>query len=115
MARMESFGRVIYVGDPLIQYRLKMNSITNLHGETALRSMDAVSMSKALGCLDDPIAPDQVPAPSPERIAAWTHGRTAKAAWCNERYLLAVCEFVKALAANPGDVCWRAVNFFSSK
>jgi glycosyltransferase involved in cell wall biosynthesis len=115
MARMESYGRVIYVGDPLIQYRLKMNSITNLHGEAALRSMEAVSMSKDLGCLDDPIAPDQVPAPSLARIAAWTHGRTAKAAWCNERYLLAISEFVQAFAVNPGDVCKRAMNFFSSK
>jgi len=115
MARMEQQGRVIYVGAPLIRYRMKMNSITNLYGEAALRSMDAVALSKMRGRLHDPISPQEVQAPTRRRIAAWTHGRMAKSAWCNEHYTTAFWHYLKAFCANPGEAFRRAHNFFLSR
>ena len=115
MARMEEQGRIAYAGIPSIQYRMKMRSITNLHGETALRSMDAVALSQREGRLHDPVSPDEVPPPCPQRLGAWTHGRNAKAAWCNQRYGKALFEYSLAFASNPRDVFKRAWNFFASR
>ncbi|MCW1885157.1 glycosyltransferase family 2 protein [Luteolibacter flavescens] len=99
--RMEKVGALGFTGYPLIEYRLRMSSVTNASGDKMLREMNAAEQSYRDGRLENPLDPDEIPAPRPRDVAAWTHGRNAKNAAANGRKVRAACEFAKAALAQP--------------
>jgi glycosyltransferase involved in cell wall biosynthesis len=102
VSRMQKLGPVAFTGEPLIEYRLRMSSVTNVSGARMLREMNAAEQSRRLDRLDDPIPPDEVPEPDRSDLAAWIHGRNAKNAAANGRSLIAAKEVFRAALANPG-------------
>lgn len=113
--RLRSRGRVIYIGQPVVNYRIRMSSVSNSKAEQTLRGINAGSRSAQLGRLDDPITPDEMPRPNWSQLAAWKHGRNAKAAWCNDAPVRALLEYGFAFIARPKDVWLRGMRFFQGR
>jgi glycosyltransferase involved in cell wall biosynthesis len=109
--RLRRKGRVIYAGEPFVNYRIRLNSISNSKAELTLRGINAALMSAKMERLDDPINPEEMPRPNWSQLAAWRHGRNAKAAWCNDKYFQAVLEYAIAFFFRPKDVFLRGVRF----
>lgn len=99
--RMEALGPLGFIGEPLIEYRLRMSSVTNLSGARMLREMNASELSRQLGRLNDPIPADEIDEPDPRDVAAWIHGRNAKNAAANGRMMVAAREVILAAIAHP--------------
>jgi glycosyltransferase involved in cell wall biosynthesis len=107
--RMEELGSLGFTGFPLIEYRLRMSSVTNDRGDHMLREMNAAEASYRARRLNDPLAAEDLPAPERRDVAAWVHGRNAKNAAANGRRLLAAREVAKAMLANPAGTFRRLV------
>jgi glycosyltransferase involved in cell wall biosynthesis len=100
--RMQALGPVGFTGEPLIEYRLRMSSVTNHRGAEMVREMRAAEESRRLGRLDDPLRPEEVPQPPWREVGAWVHGRNAKNAAANGNHLRAAWETILAATAAPG-------------
>jgi len=109
LARMAAEGRIAFLGLPLVDYRIRMSSVTNSKGSLNLRIRNATAESIRLGRLTDPLGPDEVPEPPWRQVASWTHGRNAKAAALNERKWKALTETVRAAIADPSGTFRRVV------
>lgn len=112
--RMEALGPLGFTGEPLIEYRLRMSSVTNLSGTRMLREMKAADLSRQQRRLDNPIAADEMPEPCPRTVAAWIHGRNAKNAAANGRPLIAAREVFLASIAQPSVTWSKLVRAFKS-
>lgn len=99
--RMLRLGPVGFTGEPLIEYRLRMSSVTNRSGAHMLREMAAAGESNRLGRLDNPLSSTEVPEPKWRDVSTWVNGRNAKNAMANGKYLLASGQLAKALFARP--------------
>jgi glycosyltransferase involved in cell wall biosynthesis len=116
--RMEALGPLGFIGEPLIEYRLRMSSVTNVSGARMLREMNASELSRRLGRLDDPIPADEIDEPDPRHVAAWIHGRNAKNAAANGRMMLAAREVIRAAIAQPAltrDKLMRSLRSFGRR
>jgi glycosyltransferase involved in cell wall biosynthesis len=98
--RMKAKGRIGYWGVPNFEYRLRMSSVSNAAGNPMVREMNAFRVSLEQGRLDSPIKPSAVPAPTWSQAAAWTYGRSAKAAAANGHWFRAIRDFAVAAAAD---------------
>jgi glycosyltransferase involved in cell wall biosynthesis len=105
--RMEALGPLGFIGEPLIEYRLRTSSVTNLSGARMLREMNASELSRQLGRLDNPIPAEEIDAPDPRAVAAWIHGRNAKNAAANGHPFIAAREVLIAALAQPGVTCGK--------
>lgn len=101
VSRMEQLGSIGFTGEPLIEYRLRMSSVTNHKGAQMLREMSAAGKSREMNRLDDPFAAEEVDAPPAGEAGAWIYGRNAKNAAANGRMVRAGLELVKATYAHP--------------
>jgi glycosyltransferase involved in cell wall biosynthesis len=99
--RMEQLGPVGFIGEPLIEYRMRLSSVTNHRGAEMVREMKAAETSRLQGRLDNPLLPGDVPAPDWREVAAWVHGRNAKNAIVNGHKLRAAAETLRATVADP--------------
>jgi hypothetical protein len=114
ISRMEQLGSIGFTGEPLIEYRLRMSSVTNDKGAQMLREMSAAGKSKAMNRLDDPFAPDEVDAPPAGELGAWIYGRNAKNAAANGRIAQAAWELAKATAAHPSRTLAKLIRAFQT-
>lgn len=112
--RMEMLGPLGFIGEPLIEYRLRMSSVTNLSGARMLREMNAAELSLRLGRLEDPVPAEEIPEPSPRLVAAWTHGRNAKNAAANGKHARAAIELAKAAIACPTQTFAKLIRAFKT-
>ena len=101
ISRMLALGCVGFIGEPLIEYRLRMSSVTNDRGGQMLREMAAAEASLQTHQLDNPLEAADVPAPAWRDVATWVHGRNAKNAAANGRTVRAARELFIALVAHP--------------
>ena len=101
ISRMLALGPVGFVGEPLIEYRLRMSSVTNDRGGQMLREMAAAEASLQADRLINPLEAAEVPAPAWRDTATWVHGRNAKNAAANGKTFRAARELIIALAAHP--------------
>lgn len=114
VSRMEQIGAIGFAGEPLIEYRLRMSSVTNHKGEAMLREMSAAAKSREMDRLNAPFAADEVEAPDWRETAAWVCGRNAKNAAANGRMLLAASELAKAAVADPSKTFGKLVRAFQT-
>lgn len=98
--RMKAIGRVAFWGEANFEYRLRMSSVSNASGNPMVREMNAFRRSLELNRLDNPLHPNEVDAPTWSQAAAWTYGRSAKAAAANGRWLRAIRDFLIAAVAD---------------
>lgn len=112
--RMLRIGAVGFIGEPLIEYRLRMSSVTNRSGAHMLREMRASHESKRLNRLESPLSAEEVDAPDWRNIACWVHGRNAKIASANGKYVMAAVELAKAAFAHPPDTCRKLIRAFQT-
>jgi glycosyltransferase involved in cell wall biosynthesis len=99
--RMEAKGPVGFTGEPLIEYRLRMTSVTNHRGAEMVREMKAAEKSRLDGRLDNPWLPGEIPPPNRHEVATWVHGRNAKNAAVNGKPFSAARETLLAMLADP--------------
>lgn len=110
--RMAEYGTVAFLGEPLIEYRMRAKSVSNVSGRRTLRSFNATAASTRLGRLELPLLPEEVPLPSWRQTATWTHGRNAKALAANNRWFSAGLEVALACIANPSRTFKRIWHWF---
>ncbi len=101
IARMFAHGAVGFVGEPMMEYRLRSKSVSNSKGALNLRIRNATAVSIERGLLDNPLGPEDLPDPLWSQVAAWTHGRNAKALAANGRWFAAAWEGFLAFLARP--------------
>ena len=99
--RMEKLGPIGFLGTPIIEYRMRLSSVTNHRGAEMVREMKAAEKSRLDNRLDCPYTPDQVEAPGWREVSAWVNGRNAKNAIINGRLLMASVSTLKATIADP--------------
>jgi glycosyltransferase involved in cell wall biosynthesis len=99
--RMRDYGRIAYWGVANLEYRVRMSSVSNAAGNPMVREMNAFRASLEQGRLESPLKPCQVPVPSWSQCAAWTYGRSAKAAAANGQWIRAFRDFAVAAIADP--------------
>lgn len=112
--RMLAIGPVGFVGEPLIEYRLRLSSVTNHNGANMLREMAAAGESKRLNRLETPISAEEVAVPGKSTIACWVHGRNAKIASANGKYFVALVELTLAIIASPQHTCRKLMRAFQT-
>jgi hypothetical protein len=112
--RMLQIGAVGFTGEPLIEYRLRMASVTNRNGAHMLREMSAANESRRLELLDQPLSPEDVDLPDWRNVACWVHGRNAKIAAANGKYWLATVELAKATIARPQHTFRKLIRAFQT-
>lgn len=101
--RIRRDGGFTYVGEPVVEYRMRMTSATLEHARNMMRAFAATDATIAAGrSWDDPITPDQVPEPRWADLATWKYGRLAKSAAVNRRPLVALGALALASVAKPG-------------
>ena len=100
--RMAAYGTIAYVGEPLIEYRLRISSATNALAARVVRDLNAASLSLAKGYLNDPVPSDSLPEPSWNQVTAFKYGRNAKAAALNHKPFRAAKDLCVATFADPG-------------
>lgn len=101
VSRMAALGTIGFTGEPLIEYRLRMVSVTNRNGAQMLREMKATARSQEADCIDTPIAAEDVEPPSWREIAIWVNGRNAKNSVANGKPVSAGWAVAKAIFAQP--------------
>lgn len=101
ISRMARLGAIGFTGEPLIEYRLRMSSVTNHKGAKMLREMHAAGKSQQLNRLDNPLSAEEVEEPDIREVGAWVYGRNAKNAAANGRMMRAALELAKAGCAHP--------------
>jgi glycosyltransferase involved in cell wall biosynthesis len=95
-------GGFCYVGDPVIEYRMRMQSVTNVDASFMMRAFLAAELTiSAKRDWSDPILPLSIPAPSWSTVAAWKYGRIAKSAAVNGHLLTALFALAIATIASP--------------
>lgn len=114
ISRMEQLGSIGFTGEPLIEYRLRMSSVTNHKGAQMLREMSAAGKSRAMNRLDDPFAAEEVDAPPANEVGAWINGRNAKNAAANGKMIQAAWELAKATFAHPSRTATKLVRAFQT-
>ena len=114
ISRMQQIGPVGFCGQPLIEYRLRMSSVTNNKGGHMLREMAAAEESRRRGLLDNPLSAADMQEPAWREVSAWTHGRNAKNAMANGKYLFAAGQLAKAIAAHPGRTLEKLARAFQT-
>jgi glycosyltransferase involved in cell wall biosynthesis len=104
---------VYYLGEPLVEYRWRMNSVTNTRAKFMLRDMNAVRQTIATGrTWADPILPNQAAKPKWSEVMGWKHGRTAQSAFYNGRVLRGLFHLLIAACIQPvltGRKIWRTI------
>jgi hypothetical protein len=113
--RMSAHGSIAFLGEPLVEYRMRAKSVSNASGQRTLRGFNASAESIRLGRLDNPLLPEEVPLPGWRQTAAWIHGRNAKALAANGKWLAAARETTIALLANPRRCLDKLTGFFKQK
>ncbi len=114
ISRMQRLGPVGFCGQPLIEYRLRMSSVTNNKGGFMLREMAAAEESRRRGLLDNPLSAADMQEPAWREVSAWIHGRNAKNAMANGKYLFAACQLAKAVLAHPGRTLEKLARAFQT-
>lgn len=99
--RMEKLGPIGFLGTPIIEYRMRLSSVTNHRGAEMVKEMKAAEKSRLDNRLDSPYTPDQVEAPGWREVSAWVNGRNAKNAIINGRLIMASVSTLKAAIADP--------------
>jgi hypothetical protein len=99
--RMEQIGPIGFLGEPLIEYRMRLSSVTNHRGAQMVREMKAAERSRLENRLDNPFLTEEVDQPGWREVGAWIHGRNAKNAAVNGQTLRAVSETLLATFADP--------------
>lgn len=99
--RMEQIGPIGFTGKPLIEYRLRMSSVTNQRGDQMLREMHAATHSYLMNRLDTPFTAAEVAPPDRREVATWIHGRNAKNAAANDQWITAIFELAKSFFSHP--------------
>jgi hypothetical protein len=112
--RMEQIGAIGFTGEPLIEYRLRMSSVTNHKGAHMLREMQAAETSRRMDRLESPLAAEEVDAPSSSEVGAWIYGRNAKNAAANGKMIRAAWELIKATLAHPSRTFEKLVRAFQT-
>jgi glycosyltransferase involved in cell wall biosynthesis len=110
--RMEQIGPVGFLGKPLIEYRLRMSSVTNQKGAQMLREMNAAAHSCMMNRLDAPFTAAEVDPPDWRDLAVWIHGRNAKNAAVNGKWVIALSELIKSSFVRPSksfERLWRSL------
>ena len=115
VARMKDSGTVAFVGRPGIRYRIRMHSVSNDHGADEIRSILASAETIRDHRWDNPVLPNEVPAPSRRSVLAWTYGRSAKAAFVNRRLVRAAFCFAVAAVADFPTTFKKARRFIVSR
>ena len=113
--RMAAHGTIAYIGEPLIEYRLRISSATNTLAARVVRDLNAASLSLAKGCLNDPVPSDSLPEPSWNQVTAWKYGRNAKAALLNHKPFLAAKDLCVASIADPKKTFGKIGRFLGQK
>lgn len=113
--RMAAHGTIAYVGEPLIEYRLRISSATNALAARVVRDLNAASLSLAKGCLNDPISSESLPDPSWNQVAAFKYGRNAKAAALNHKPFRAAKDLCVATFADPGITIGKVSRYLRQK
>lgn len=103
--RMLALGPIGFLGEPLVEYRLRMASDTNKRGAIVLHTMQAAELSKRSNRLDNPIPLEEVPSPKWREVVAWVCGRNAKNAAANGMHVRAAFELAKAMTVRPIQTC----------
>jgi glycosyltransferase involved in cell wall biosynthesis len=101
ISRMAKLGSIGFTGEPLVEYRLRMSSVTNHKGADMLREMIAAGKSVEMDRLDNPLSASEVEPPCWRAVTAWVSGRNAKNAAANGRMGKAFSEVTKAAFADP--------------
>ena len=99
--RMEQLGPIGFLGEPIIEYRMRLSSVTNHRGAEMVREMKAAEQSRVANRLDNPYLPHEIPQPGWREVTAWIHGRNAKNAIINGKLLSATVSTIKAAVADP--------------
>jgi glycosyltransferase involved in cell wall biosynthesis len=99
--RMEQIGPIGFLGEPIIEYRMRLSSVTNHRGADMVKEMKAAEQSRLDGRLGKPYLPDEIATPDWNEVAAWVHGRNAKNAMINGQWLSAAFSTAKAALADP--------------
>lgn len=113
--RMAEFGTIAYVGEPLIEYRLRISSATNALAARLVRDLNASALSLIKGCLNDPVPSDSLPDPSWSQVAAFKYGRNAKAAALNHKPFRAAKDLCVATIADPAKAFGKMGRFLGQK
>ncbi len=114
ISRMQKLGPIGFVGEPLVDYRLRMSSVTNDRGDQMLREMAAAERSRATDRLQNPLEASEVPARNWREVATWVHGRNAKNAAANGFRMRAAKELAFALAASPRKTLSKLARAFTT-
>ncbi|MEO8617231.1 MAG: glycosyltransferase family 2 protein [Luteolibacter sp.] len=114
ISRMARIGPIGFTGEPLIEYRLRMSSVTNHKGAHMLREMRAAETSRRMNRLDSPLSAEEVDAPPGKEVGAWIYGRNAKNAAANGRLLRAAWELTKAVVAYPTRTMEKLIRAFQT-
>jgi glycosyltransferase involved in cell wall biosynthesis len=114
ISRMAALGVIGFTGEPLIEYRLRMSSVTNHKGAHMLREMQAAAQSKEYGRLDQPFSAEDVPPPHWRETAAWVYGRNAKNAAANGMMIRAGWEVFKAAVSDPAKTFSKLIRAFQT-
>jgi glycosyltransferase involved in cell wall biosynthesis len=114
ISRMREIGPIGFVGEPLIEYRLRMSSVTNAKGAHMLREMHAASRSVAMGRINNPLSADEVSPPGWRETAAWVYGRNAKNAAANDKIFQAAFSVIRAVAADPAKTWSKMIRAYQT-
>lgn len=104
---------VYYDGQPLIEYRWRINSVTNHRAQAVLQAFNAASETHRLGLWANPILPQQGKLPKWNEVMGWKYGRTSQSYFFNGKKVQATCYLLLALFAQPkltGSKIARAIN-----
>jgi len=113
--RMAAHGTIAYVGEPLIEYRLRISSATNALAARVVRDLNAASLTVRKGCLNDPVPSDSLPDPTWSQVAAFKYGRNAKAAALNHKPFRAAKDLCVATIADPAKAFGKIGRFLGQK
>lgn len=104
---------VYYLGEPLVEYRWRISSVTNARAGNVLRAMRATYETKVTGrTWDNPVLPDQATKPKWSEVMGWKHGRSAQSAFYNGRLLRGMTHLLIAACIQPvltGRKIWRTI------
>lgn len=113
--RMAAHGSIALVGEPLIDYRLRISSATNALAAKVVKELNAAAKSLDEGRLDNPIDVTSFPEPDWRQVAAWKYGRNAKAAMLNGCRLRAMKDLAVATLAEPAVTTRKLARFLQQK
>ena len=107
--RMRQKGVIAFWGEPNLEYRVRMKSVTNKNGKEVLRSINAANETIKRECFDNPVHTSECAEPTWREYSEWAYGRTAKAAAVNGHWVTAAFYGLLSLIANPKRCLVRGV------